>query len=95
MVVEPTITTDSMRIITNNPKFDYVLLCNKICGIAHYNMNMKVVIDTPDDFKKWYKEQSLVFQPTEATPAPTTMPADSSKGMAEDKQEGKKVVAAR
>ena len=46
--IEPTITTDSMRQILNNPKFDYVLLCNKICGAAHYNMKMKVVIDTPE-----------------------------------------------
>jgi cytochrome c oxidase subunit II len=66
-----TITTDSMRVITNNPKFDYVLLCNKICGVAHYNMHMKVVIESADDFKKWYKEQNLVFQPA-AAPADTT-----------------------
>jgi len=31
--METTITTDSMRQITKNPKFDYVLLCNKICGV--------------------------------------------------------------
>jgi cytochrome c oxidase subunit 2 len=66
-----TITTDSMRVITNNPKFDYVLLCNKICGVAHYNMHMKVVIESADDFKKWYKGQNLVFQPV-AAPSDTT-----------------------
>jgi cytochrome c oxidase subunit II len=41
---EPTITTDSMRLITNNDKFDFILLCNKICGVAHYNMKMNVVV---------------------------------------------------
>ena len=37
--------------------FDYLLLCNKICGASHYNMQMKIVVDTPDDYKKWLKEQ--------------------------------------
>ena len=36
--------------------FDYILLCNKICGSSHYNMQMKVVVDSPQDFKRWYKE---------------------------------------
>jgi cytochrome c oxidase subunit 2 len=27
--------------------FDYLLLCNKICGASHYNMQMKI-IDTPE-----------------------------------------------
>ncbi len=90
-----TITTAEMRKITNNPKFDYVMLCNKICGTAHYNMNMKVVIDTPEDFKKWYKEQSLVFQPAEVAPTPESMPADTAKGMAEGEQGASKIVAAR
>lgn len=38
-------------------EFDYVLLCNKICGSAHYNMQMKVVVEEPQDFEKWMKEQ--------------------------------------
>lgn len=57
----PTITTAKMREITKNEKFDYVLLCNKICGGSHYNMNMKVVVESKEDFKKWLKTQSLVF----------------------------------
>ncbi|OYU84640.1 MAG: cytochrome C oxidase subunit II [Flavobacterium sp. BFFFF2] len=41
--------------------FDYLLLCNKICGASHYNMQMKVVIDTPAEFNKWLKDkQSIV-----------------------------------
>jgi cytochrome c oxidase subunit II len=34
------------------------LLCNKICGASHYNMQMKIVVDTPSDFKKWISEQT-------------------------------------
>lgn len=58
----PTITTERMREILGNPKFDYVLLCNKICGVAHYNMKMKVVVDTPEDFKKWLRGEKPVFE---------------------------------
>jgi cytochrome c oxidase subunit 2 len=53
----PTITTTEMRQKLNNPEFDYLLLCNKICGSAHYNMQMKVVVDTDEDYKKWIAEQ--------------------------------------
>lgn len=38
-------------------EFDYLLLCNKICGASHYNMQMKIVVDTPAQFKAWLKEQ--------------------------------------
>jgi cytochrome c oxidase subunit 2 len=79
MAFVTTITTDSMRAITGNPKFDYVLLCNKICGVAHYNMHMKVVIESADDFKKWYKGQSLVFETPASPEVPkTTTMADAT-----------------
>ena len=74
--VEPTITTDSMRTILNKPTFDYVLLCNKICGVAHYNMRMKMVIESADDFKAWYKTQKYVIA---RDAAPATAPADTAK----------------
>lgn len=38
--------------------FDYLLLCNKICGASHYNMQMKVVVDTPEDYQNWLKENA-------------------------------------
>lgn len=40
--------------------FDYFIACNKICGASHYNMQMKVVVDTPEDYRKWIKEQSTL-----------------------------------
>ena len=54
--------------------FDYLLLCNKICGSSHYNMQMKIVVDTPEDYAKWIKEQTLLVQQVKeasAVPAPT------------------------
>lgn len=53
----PTITTDSMRMVLDNPDFDYVLLCNKVCGAAHFNMQMKVVIESQEAYDAWMSEQ--------------------------------------
>lgn len=94
--VEPTITTDSMRLITKNDKFDYVLLCNKICGAAHYNMKMKVVIETPESFKKWYKEQEYVFKhEANQSVEPSAVKDTASKQAEVIGDAGKKIVAAR
>jgi cytochrome c oxidase subunit 2 len=50
---KPTITTAKMREITKNPEFNYVLLCNKICGAAHYNMQMPIRIVEKAEYQKW------------------------------------------
>ena len=49
--------------------FDYLLLCNKICGASHYNMQMKVVVDTPEDYKKWLSEKTTLTQDIKAAAA--------------------------
>jgi cytochrome c oxidase subunit 2 len=33
--------------------FDYLLLCNKICGSSHFNMQMNVIVDTEADYNAW------------------------------------------
>ena len=33
--------------------FDYVLLCNKICGAGHSNMQLKVIVETQEEFENW------------------------------------------
>ncbi|WP_179374711.1 cytochrome c oxidase subunit II [Winogradskyella wichelsiae] len=38
-------------------EFDYLLLCNKICGTSHYNMQMKIIVETQEEFDAWMKEQ--------------------------------------
>ena len=53
----PTITTDSMRTILDNPDFNYVLLCNKVCGAAHFNMQMAVVVETEEEYNAWLESQ--------------------------------------
>jgi cytochrome c oxidase subunit 2 len=49
--------------------FDYLLLCNKICGASHYNMQMKVVVDTPEYYKKWLSEKTTLSQDIKAAAA--------------------------
>ena len=53
----PTITTDSMRTILDDPDFSYVLLCNKVCGAAHFNMQMAVVVETEEEYNAWLESQ--------------------------------------
>jgi cytochrome c oxidase subunit 2 len=53
----PIITTKEMKKITGNPDFDYLLLCNKICGAAHYNMQMNIIVETEEEYNKWLSEQ--------------------------------------
>ena len=43
-------------------EFDYMLLCNKICGASHYNMQMKIVVDTPEEYAAWIKDQPTVAE---------------------------------
>ena len=38
-------------------EFDYVLMCNKICGASHSNMQMKVVVETEAEYEKWIESQ--------------------------------------
>ena len=38
-------------------QFDYLLLCAKICGSSHYNMQMKIIVESEKDFEKWINEQ--------------------------------------
>jgi cytochrome c oxidase subunit 2 len=38
-------------------EFNYLLLCNKICGKSHYNMQMKIVVETQEEYDAWMKEQ--------------------------------------
>ncbi len=41
-------------------EFDYTLLCNKICGASHYNMQMTIVVESEKDYKAWLGKQKAV-----------------------------------
>ena len=53
----PTITTQEMRNKTDNPKFEYLLYCNKICGSAHYNMQKVVRVVSEAEYNQWLANQ--------------------------------------
>lgn len=41
-------------------EFDYTLLCNKICGTSHYNMQMTIIVDNEKDYNEWLAKQKPV-----------------------------------
>ncbi|MBK6525835.1 MAG: cytochrome c oxidase subunit II [Crocinitomicaceae bacterium] len=51
--VKPIYTTSEMRERTGNPEFNFILMCNKICGESHSNMKMSVVVGTAEEFIAW------------------------------------------
>lgn len=85
----PNKTTEEMRKIMNNPKFDFLFYCSKICGGGHYNMQKKIRIVSEAEYQKWLTEQPLFLSdenrkefhlPMNAAPTPTEAPAtDSTK----------------
>jgi cytochrome c oxidase subunit 2 len=43
-------------------EFDYVLLCNKICGKSHYNMQMKIIVESEEEYQAWLESQQTFSQ---------------------------------
>ncbi|MGB5377946.1 cytochrome c oxidase subunit II [Muriicola sp.] len=43
-------------------EFDYILLCNKICGKSHYNMQMKIIVETEEEYNAWMESQQTFSQ---------------------------------
>lgn len=73
--------------------FDYLLLCNKICGSSHYNMQMKIVVDTPEEYKKWLSENApktivqavkTATAEAKAAEAPAVLTKDSTSSKSND-----------
>jgi cytochrome c oxidase subunit 2 len=76
----PNVTSKEMRKRKNDDKFNYVLMCNKICGGAHYKMKMIVVVLSKTEYKQWmtgkkkqtfkdaYFATAAPAAPVEATP---------------------------
>ena len=53
----PTITTADMRNRLDDPKFEYLLYCNKICGGGHYNMQKVVRVVSEGEYENWIARQ--------------------------------------
>jgi cytochrome c oxidase subunit 2 len=64
-------------------EFNYLLLCNKICGASHYNMQMKVVVVSQEEYKTWLADKPTLAQQIKeanapAAPATPTLVPDST-----------------
>jgi cytochrome c oxidase subunit 2 len=59
----PILTTNEMRKSKDDEKFNYVLMCNKICGGAHYKMKMMVVVYDEQQYENWMlKKKAATFK---------------------------------
>jgi len=52
----PTKTTAQMK-ESEGADFEYILLCNKICGASHFNMQMKFIVETQEEYDIWIASQ--------------------------------------
>lgn len=52
---QPIYTTKEMQKIMNDPKYQFALLCNKVCGASHYKMKMSIRVLGPKAFLDWQK----------------------------------------
>ena len=57
----PTQTTAEMK-EQEGADFEYILLCNKICGAAHYNMQMNFIVETQDEYNAWISSQKTLSE---------------------------------
>lgn len=54
-------TTEEMREKVGNPNYNFILLCSKICGSGHYNMQKTVRVVSEAEYKEWLSQQSYFF----------------------------------
>jgi cytochrome c oxidase subunit 2 len=78
----PDVTTQEMRINKKDSKFNFILLCNKICGGSHYKMKMIVVVLPEAEYNTWLKAKQKqtfkdIYFATAAAPSSTVTPADT------------------
>ena len=88
----PTITTDSMKIITKNPDFVYEISCDQLCGKGHYSMRGTVIVQTQAEYDKWMASQQTYYAGN-APGAKAAPAADSTK--TEPKKDSVKAVTMR
>jgi cytochrome c oxidase subunit 2 len=75
MKFTPSMTTEEMRKSKNNPAFNYTLMCNKICGGAHYKMNMIVVVKEKAAYNAWMASKKQETFKAKYFPAPAPVQA--------------------
>lgn len=58
----PTKTTEEMKQVTGNEEFVYELACAELCGKAHANMRMEVIVETQEEYDAWLRTQKPLYE---------------------------------
>src|SRR5213082_4330738 len=58
---------------------EYEVVCGQLCGLGHYGMKGMVIVDSPDAYQAWLKEQAELAGTQNAPPA-TQQPANAPAG---------------
>jgi cytochrome c oxidase subunit 2 len=81
MYFTPKYTTEEMKKITKNNKFEYEIACDQMCGNGHYSMRGIVKVVTPEEFILWKAKQKPAYLQAfpDKDPANQQQKADSTK----------------
>lgn len=80
----PLYTTDSMKLITKNPDFEYEISCDQMCGNSHYAMKGIIKVVSKADFIMWRAQQKAAYaavMPAAETPKAATDTAAKATAM--------------
>lgn len=89
----PKTTTKEMKEITGNKDFNYLLLCNKICGVAHYNMQMDIIVESEADYAAWLAGKKTFAETMATDAAAPVVVAEVIEGISTEKPTEVKPVA--
>ncbi|MEJ7611659.1 MAG: cytochrome c oxidase subunit II [Ferruginibacter sp.] len=53
----PKYTTEQMKVRTGNANFVYEISCDQMCGKGHFSMRGTILVESPEDYKKWLATQ--------------------------------------
>jgi cytochrome c oxidase subunit 2 len=67
----PTITSDSMKLITKNPNFVYEIACDQLCGKGHYAMRGTIIVESQAKYDEWLAKQQTYYATANPSAAPT------------------------
>ena len=80
----PTITTKEMREKLGDSEFNYILMCNKICGASHYNMQRNVIVVEQEEYDEWLATQGTFVPSEDPESTEEEIPAEENSGDGED-----------
>ena len=53
----PTMTTAEFRALTGNEDRDFEIACAQLCGVSHYTMRDRLIVETEEEFEAWYAKE--------------------------------------